>query len=294
MSLIDYHQQFEPSLRFVPVDFGVCRGTKGEGMFPPHWHEKLEILSIQSGGMRVLLDREFYSVQAGDIVFVNPGVVHCGVCGAGEVEYSYVIVDLRIFLGSNMDEADREILNLQRGVCRVSPVIRADRELREQLEQAAVWQRMPVQEYGMMAKAGLMLAVSSALFRYKDKKAPLAARCELAGLEQALDVIHQNYQKDITLSELAGCTGFSASYFCKYFKKAMGQTPTEYLNMVRVHKAYEMLVYTALSVTEISTAVGFSSLNHFNRQFKGCLGLSPSDVREFTGLEQTVQAQNFG
>jgi AraC-like DNA-binding protein len=80
--------------------------------------------------------------------------------------------------------------------------------------------------------------------------------------------------------DLAARCGFSHSYFCKYFKSTVGETPIEYLNTVRINKAYELVMNTKMPITEISFAVGYSSLNYFSRQFKKYTNSSPKDVRK--------------
>ena len=65
-------------------------------------------------------------------------------------------------------------------------------------------------------------------------------------------------------------SGFAQTYFCKAFKRATGQTPVEYLNTVRIHKAYELLADTSLPVSEVSARVGFQKHR----------GVSPTQVRK--------------
>jgi AraC-like DNA-binding protein len=72
----------------------------------------------------------------------------------------------------------------------------------------------------------------------------------------------------------------SMFYFCKLFKRATGLNFTEYLSNVRIEKAKNLLMNRNLRVSEIAYEVGFQSLTHFNRVFKGSVRQSPSEYRD--------------
>ena len=94
-----------------------------------------------------------------------------------------------------------------------------------------------------------------------------------------LNFMYSNYTKRLTLDDMAQCLCFSKSYFCRWFKNKTGESPMDYLNTIRVWRAYELLQNTGLSVTEIGYQVGFADIRCFNRQFKSRMSFSPSQVR---------------
>ena len=96
---------------------------------------------------------------------------------------------------------------------------------------------------------------------------------------KAIEYVDKNYQKDISLEDLANIQNMNKEYFCRIFKKATNTTPTEYMNYVRIWKAENLLTTTRDNILEISMAVGFSSVSYFNRVFKKLKGTSPSAYR---------------
>jgi AraC-like DNA-binding protein len=84
----------------------------------------------------------------------------------------------------------------------------------------------------------------------------------------------------VELAEVARAVNASVHHFCKAFKKATGLTFTEYLGMVRVARATELLADPHARVSEVAYRVGFSSLTHFNRVFKKLQGQSPTEYRQ--------------
>ena len=84
----------------------------------------------------------------------------------------------------------------------------------------------------------------------------------------------------MSLNDVAKVVNMSTFHFCKMFKKATGLTFTEYLSLVRIAKAKNLLLNPNLRVSEIAYEVGFQSLTHFNRIFRKMVGESPSQYRD--------------
>jgi len=62
------------------------------------------------------------------------------------------------------------------------------------------------------------------------------------------------------------------------FKAIFGETPHQYRLRVQIDKAKNLLILTALSITDVCMEVGFSSLGSFSALFSRRVGMSP---REF-------------
>ncbi|MDO5131846.1 MAG: AraC family transcriptional regulator [Eubacteriales bacterium] len=94
-------------------------------------------------------------------------------------------------------------------------------------------------------------------------------------VHDAIAYIETNYQKDISVEEIAKSVGLNRSYFGKIFKEMQGKSPQAFLLAYRMSKAAELLQDTKLSVAEIGAAVGYQNQLHFSRAFKGVYGISP-------------------
>ena len=95
----------------------------------------------------------------------------------------------------------------------------------------------------------------------------------------ALTYINVNYNKKITLDELAGVSGYSKSRFSHVFAECTGTTPVKYQNDVRLKMSREMLVSTAQSIGEIALNCGFEDQLYFSRLFKKNFGITPTEYR---------------
>ena len=98
-------------------------------------------------------------------------------------------------------------------------------------------------------------------------------------INQALDYIENNYDKDLSLKTLSKEVGLSLYYFSHLFKEEVGDSFVTYLNKFRIKKAKELLSNSKLNIAEISFQVGYNDPNYFTRVFKEYEGLTPSEFR---------------
>ncbi len=92
--------------------------------------------------------------------------------------------------------------------------------------------------------------------------------------------IHNNFERDITISDIAKYVFLSSSYFTRAFKDEMGVSPINYLLSVRVERAKEMLSGSDLKISDIALSVGFSNQQRFNEIFKKHTSMTPLQYRK--------------
>ena len=98
-------------------------------------------------------------------------------------------------------------------------------------------------------------------------------------IREALTFIDQNYQRDISIEEIAEVCGLNRSYFGKVFRDAVGESPQTYLLHYRMVRAAQLLKETRLSIGEIAGMVSYTNQLHFSRAFKNVHGVSPREYR---------------
>lgn len=92
--------------------------------------------------------------------------------------------------------------------------------------------------------------------------------------------IVNNFQRKISLDEVAQHVGMNSSSFCSFYKKMKGKSFLTDLNEYRINSSCVMLKETTMPISDICYAVGFEDIPHFNRTFKKLKGASPKDYRE--------------
>jgi len=92
--------------------------------------------------------------------------------------------------------------------------------------------------------------------------------------------IEENLSRDITIDQMAALVHLSKFYFIRLFKRFMGVSPYQYVQISRVNRAKELLMSTNFRINEISEMVGFSSATRFTKFFSDMTGMSPSKFRK--------------
>lgn len=91
--------------------------------------------------------------------------------------------------------------------------------------------------------------------------------------------LDNNTSSRITLDNLALVLHMDKSYLVNLFKRFYGETPIAYHQKLRIEKARKMLMYTNLSITQIASTTGFSSIHDFDRVFRKVNNTTPSAYR---------------
>lgn len=90
-----------------------------------------------------------------------------------------------------------------------------------------------------------------------------------------------NYNKKISLQEVASVAGMNPTAFCRYFRAKIGKTYAEFINDLRIKNACSLLRNGNKTIAFICFETGFNNLSNFYRQFKAKIGKSPSAYRKF-------------
>ena len=107
----------------------------------------------------------------------------------------------------------------------------------------------------------------------------ITSRLRESYIREAITYIETNYQRNITVEEIAGALRLNRSYFGKIFRQSTGKSPQRFLMNYRMIKAAEMLVMTKRPINEIGASVGYENQMHFSRAFRTIYGVSPREWR---------------
>jgi len=99
-------------------------------------------------------------------------------------------------------------------------------------------------------------------------------------IQASVNYINNNYERDISLKDIARYVFLSTSYFTRAFKEEMGISPINYLLKIRVERAKELLKDTDNRISDIALSVGFSNQQRFNDIFKKYVKLTPLQYRK--------------
>jgi AraC-like DNA-binding protein len=107
---------------------------------------------------------------------------------------------------------------------------------------------------------------------------------ENSNVTKARDYLHANFQKDVTLNELANVASLNRAYLIRAFKKMFGLPPHAYLMQLRLSEAKKQLA-RGTPIMQVALSTGFADQSHFSRTFKYTFGMTPGVYATIKGLK---------
>jgi len=269
----------------------VKRESEPFNMQQRHYHNQFEIYYLLKGERNYFINQRSYHVRKGDLVLINKNILHkTSTIDSENPEHERILIqfDQNYFdsLAVEMEKAELfKIFENKKNVLSLNP--EQQLWLEEKLfDLIAVSKKNKTAENKLYIK---MIIVELLIF---------IKRISLKSTSQNLDYpdqkhkniskiaayISQNYQKRLTLSNLAAKFNYSPAYLSRVFKKVTGFNFVEYKNNIRIKEASKLLQQSNLSVTEIAGKVGFNNITHFGRIFKEFTDLSPLEYRKVKKL----------
>jgi AraC-like DNA-binding protein len=256
---------------------------------PWHYHTHLEFVLInKSTGKRMVGDHIGYFGE-NDLVFMGTLLPHVWVNDpiylnrqAKEQADALVLHFTEDFLGEefiNIPEMDnlRKVLKLaDRGMALRGKTREKINELIRKMPEMSGLQRL--------SSLLLIFDIMSTTTEYDQLASPHFVQnfhyeCS-DRFKKITGYIMKNFDKDISLAEIASVGNMGVTAFCNFFKEQFRVTFVEYLTTVRIGHACKLLSENDRKVVEVAYECGFKNLANFNRQFKKLKDMTPSDYRK--------------
>ena len=101
----------------------------------------------------------------------------------------------------------------------------------------------------------------------------------LAQLSGIVDWVTEHSAEQFSMAEVCLRVGMGESKFSRYFRRATGNTFTDFVNRLRINRACQLLMETDRYITNICYDVGFNNVANFNRRFLELKGMTPKEFR---------------
>lgn len=96
-------------------------------------------------------------------------------------------------------------------------------------------------------------------------------------ISEAIQYIHENFSRDISLADIASHLSMSELYIGQLFKKETGVYFKNYLTAYRIERAKEILLTGQFKVYEVCELVGYQNVQYFTNVFKRYTGSNPGE-----------------
>lgn len=254
-------------------------------LFHMHWHERMELLLVTSGSLYLKLSDYETVLTSNQLAIITPGQLHSGIAGENGVSFQTIMFDISSYYTSlhSIEKLLRPIAEQEIAFC---PWTDHPEILR--LFEALYKPSEPDDLLAPLSKVGKIYELFTLLYRYCPAKKEKKTETEQASHNQfqsVLTYIDLHFYEEISSEKLSRIFGYSEGYFCRQFKAVTGLTPMNYIRILRLEKAQEMLQKQELSLNEIAIRCGFSNANYFSRCFKSHFKMTPTEyARQQKGL----------
>lgn len=235
-----------------------------------HDHDFYELFWVQNGQVRHHLADGAETLTEGDVVFVQPGQMH-GLQGRGE---HALVVSLCIHpktvkgLAKRHPSIDGHLFWAKAGP------VKAQRDMRQlaALNHAAVQlENSPCDTLAAEAFLLPLCADLTATAFAEDVPDWLVRACNAA---YAPDVFREGS------AGLVAIAGKAHPHVSRMMRRYLGQTPSDYVNHIRMQHAARALTTDSDAINEIAADCGIPNMSHFHKLFRAAHGLTPLQYRQ--------------
>jgi AraC-like DNA-binding protein len=241
-------------------------GTSFEHPYPRHWHEELFVTAITGGAGNFLFRGTEHVATPGSLVVIAPGEVHAHSDREGGRSFRS-LSGPSTFAG--LDDSP-------------SSVIREPRVFRAFLRFHRAVERRDTR----LHQDSLLLAFSEELPRHtgRSRSSPRVS-LEYRAVRRARELLHEHFDRNVSLQELASVANLSAFHFHRVFCRETGMPPHAYQIQVRLLRA-KSLLRMGRPPAEVASLTGFADQSHLHRHFKKLMSLTPA---QYAGRSKNVQ-----
>ncbi len=235
-----------------------------------HHHYMFEVYYMRDGECSYLIDNNIFDVTSGDVVLIQSGVIHK--TNYGKKPHTRLLINCTEgYIPSEVKSILGEVLYLYR-----------NENTRKEVDE--IFSRI---EKEVKVKDdftdGILMSLTQSLFyliaRNHDKV--VSASSGTTFIEECLRYVQENYSQSVTLTNVAKIHSVSPEHLSRMFKKETGFGFNEYVNLVRLQKAEEMLRNeNGKTVSEVAYSCGFNDSNYFSVSFKKMYGKTPSEMKK--------------
>lgn len=289
MKTLAYHENRTRGKFNFPIEFHFVDSSHPRYFMPLHWHMEYELIYITKGTLNVIIDDKSYFLTSGDSALISEGCIHG--YQPNDCIYESIVLDLMSFLSGNMLCKSR-VENTFSASTTIKPVYPKGDDVNQILKQLFTTIKNEKESYELTVVGLLWQFVGSIIQNnLYTTNTQLQAQNSINRIKQIKKVLRRirlDYDKPLSLSDLASETELSPKYFCIFFKQITGKTPINYLNFYRIECACEQLLATDNSITDIAYSCGFNDLSYFIKSFKKLKNITPKKFRD-TSLDSYVK-----
>ena len=277
-----------PSLGYEPVGSYGCVRCLEHGFPNPlvrwHYHEEYELHLIVATRGKVFVGDYIGHFEPGHLVLTGPRLPHNWI----SIDVPPEGVSLRDTVLQFTDAPLREAAALIPEMAEVLPLLERARHGIEffGFSQQVATRCARIRQIHGLQRFAEFIDLLGELVRCADYRLLSTVQMQsfdddaaLAKISGIVDFLSEHYTEAFSMAELCQRVGMTESSFSRYFRRATGNTFTDFVNRLRIYKACLLLMETDRYITNVCYDAGFNNVANFNRRFLELKGMTPKEFR---------------
>lgn len=247
-----------------------------------HWHKHLEILLVLQGSINIRIGDDQYLLKENDLILINNNEIH----NTTKTHEDNIVLALQI----DTKHYDRYFNGFSKRIFDCKSFMFEEGEqgrfdiIRNHLAKI-IWNlNKRKQGHSLKIASELFLLAEHLLNNFHNELLAEdrveAISDDIHRLSSIISYIDDNFDKGVTLQDVANNQNLNNYYLSHYIKKSLGITFQEYLNTLRLEKAVVLLVRTDKTITDVAFESGFPSTKSLNSLFRNMYNCTPSQFRK--------------
>lgn len=246
-----------------------------------HFHNLMEVGVCRRGAGRLLFEEEEHRYADGLISVIPENCPHTTISdGEKPNAWEYLFFDPKeiveelfpdnaIYRGEVLDKINKlpRLLEAKEH----ASLARIVDAIMEEAGEKRTYYKKAIRQYVHLLIYEL-IRLSNGLLDYEDPSPRKSNGMQIAA---ALEYINRQYAQQLKVKDLADACGMSETHFRRIFEEYVNMSPMDYLNLVRIQRACELMKKNNDSMDVIAAKCGFTTTSTFNRNFKKYLETSP-------------------
>lgn len=261
--------------------FRLLRNPRLSDLFYWHFHPEYELVYIEGADGTRHVGDHISQYEGSDLVLIGSNIPHLNFDHGVQTDYEKVVLHIQPAFKQKVFQEYPELANLfqlfeiaQYGIAFYGET---KQHIGKRLK--SFHQLSPFDQFVEVLQIFQVLSQSQdkALLHNHPYINQYSQR-EQDRLRRIYAFIDEYYQQKIEINQIASMCNLSKPAFCRYFKKATGNTFIRFLNQYRISQAKRLLML-GKNITETCYECGFESLSYFNRTFKKITHENPTTFK---------------
>lgn len=253
---------------------------------PKHWHRSFEVSFTYSGSIESFsINRTNYQTTAGDILLINPNVIH-EIIAPSHAHGDNIALSILFpvdFMKSHIPDFDKRYFLQPQELQQTIKQKKALTDCQILLSQIVETMLHP-NEFSPLIINGAIFTFLYKITKYfstlETKSHTWNSKSDFYQMSEIINFIDNHFKDSLTISQLAKAFNLSEGYFSRFFKTYMDTSVMAYVDEIRLRHAYQLLLNTDLPINVISDQSGFPNIKSFNRVFRVKYETTPSKYRK--------------